>query len=209
MIINHQHQFCFFAVPRTASTAISTVLKEKLRSERIMKMHNSYTEFMDVAKAEEKQYFKFASIRNPMDSVVSAYFKKKTDHNGRFSRGYYKNGRPIGAQALEEFAFISKDNASFQDYFCKFYTEPYHRPRHEETVRNMDAIIRFESLNEDFEKVMNQLKLPFYPVPQINSTSARDRDFIPFYTPEIIPQAKAVFGEIMKDWGYDFPEEWK
>jgi len=209
MIINHQHQFCFFAIPRTASTAISKVLKEQLGSERILKMHNSYSEFMEQASEAEKQYFKFASIRNPMDSVVSAYFKKKTDHNGRFSRGAFKNGNPISEKALEEFAFIKETNASFEDYFQRFHQEPYHRHRHEETIRNMDAIIHFEHLNEDFKKVMDQLNLPFHPVPQVNSTSARDRDFLQFYTPKIIPQAIEVFSEVMGDWGYTFPEEWE
>lgn len=208
MIINHQYQFCFFAVPRTASTAISEVLKEKYGGLRILKRHNSYQEFIDQAEDHEKGYFKFASVRNPMDSVVSAYFKKKADHNGRFSRGTYHDGRPIGKQSMEEYTFITTENASFQDYFIKFYTEPYERKRHEHTIEQMDAIIRFEYLNEDFKKVMKQLNLPFYPIPVINSTSNRSRDFLQFYSPEIRERAIQVFSPIMKKWGYTFPADW-
>ena len=208
MIINHQHRFCFFSIPRTASTAISQLLIEKYGSESVLKRHTTFREFMTQASSDEKQYFKFTAIRHPMDSIVSAYFKKKSDHRGRFSRGSFKKGRPLSPQQKKEYQFIVSTNATFPQYFLKFYTKPYHRPNHEETVRNMDSVIRFENLNDNFKKVTDQLNLSFHPIPNVNATSERDTDFLKFYTPEIIPLAKKVFTPIMKDWGYDFPEEW-
>ena len=209
MIINHKYQFCYFAIPRTASKAISKVLVEEFGSEEVHRMHMSYGEFMEVAREEEKGYFKFASIRNPLDSVVSAYFKKKEDHRGRFSRGSFKKGRKLAPRALEEYAFITEQDADFATYFQRFYQEPYSRPRHEETVRHMDAVIRFENLQMDFDRVLQQLNLPSTKIPEFNRTAAREREFLAYYKPEVQEQAKRVFSTIMSDWDYAFPESWR
>ena len=209
MIINHLHRFCYFAIPRTASKAISKVLLEKFSSESILRMHSSYQEFQNSARQEELSYFTFTSIRNPLDSVVSAYFKKKMDHNGRFSRGTFKRtGIPIGERAMEEYRFITANDASFQEYFKVFYTKPYTVPRHENTVKKVDAIIRYEHLNEDFASVTEKLGLSFYPIQRVNKTAGKSKDFLQFYTPDIIPQAIEIFTPLMKSWGYNFPKGW-
>jgi hypothetical protein len=209
MIINHQYRFCYFAIPRTASKAISKVLIDKLGSESILRMHSGYREYLAVASPTESEYFSFASVRNPLDSVVSAYFKKKSDHNGRFSRGTFKKtGKPIGTRAMEEYRFIKETDASFQEYFQQFYTDTYTVPRHEETIEKVDALIRYEHLNEDFAQVMDRLGLPFFEIPLINKTNDKPKDFLSFYSPEIIPRAIKVFTPIMEKWGYSFPEAW-
>lgn len=205
MIINHQYRFCFFAIPRTASKAVSKVLIDELNSEAILKMHSGYNEFFEQASPDERQYFSFTTVRHPMDSVVSAYFKKKSNHNGRFSRGTFKDGRPIGQQAMNEYNFITKNDASFQDYFLHFYHQPYHKPRHELTASKVDYLMRYEQLQDDFDTVMNQLNLPTLKIPVFNKTSGRDVDYLSFYTADIRDRARLVFGPIMKDWGYDFP----
>ncbi len=87
MIISHVHQYCFFSVPRTASTAVSRYLIANLEGFQRGKKHSSYQQFLESATPEERQYFAFAGVRHPMDSAVSEYLKKKHDHNGKFSRG--------------------------------------------------------------------------------------------------------------------------
>lgn len=209
MIINHEYKFCFFAIPRTASKAISKVLKEEMGSEEIHKMHTSYEEFQQLAAPAEKRYFTFATIRNPMDSVVSAYFKKKNDHNGRFSRGTFKNGRPIGVRAMAEYRFIVDNDADFAAYFLEFYKDVYQIPRHEATVRSVQTILRYESLDTDFATLLaKKWNRPELKIPVFNQTAGKSRDFLSYYTPETRVRAKQVFGRLMGEWGYDFPEGW-
>lgn len=209
MIINHRYAFCYFAIPRTASKAISKVLIDELGSEEVMSMHTAYGEFMGQASQREQGYFSFTTIRNPMDSVVSAYFKKKNDHNGRFSRGTFKSGRPIGARALAEYRFIRDNNADFADYFLEFYREAYHLPRHEQTVASVDKVLRYERLDEDFATLGAQKwNLPNLEIPVFNTTAGKSRDFLQYYTPKTVERAKLVFGPLMRQWGYAFPEEW-
>ena len=208
MIINHQYRFCFFAIPRTASKALSQALIDQLGSEEILRMHASYPEFMEQASAKERRYFTFTTVRNPLDSIVSAYFKKKNDHNGRFSRGTFKEGRPIGKRAMTEYRFIVDNDADFATYFAHFYQEEYRIPRHEKTASKVDHILKFERLAEDVQQLCTQQDWPPVSIPLKNKTEGKTASFLDYYTPQIIPQAKRVVGPLMSDWGYDFPAEW-
>ncbi|MEM8584895.1 MAG: sulfotransferase family 2 domain-containing protein [Bacteroidota bacterium] len=209
MIINHQHQFCFFAIPRTGSKAVSKVLIEEFGSEEMLRMHTGYDEFMAVAKRKEQKYFSFAAVRNPLDSVVSAYFKKKSDHNGRFSRGTFKEGRPIGEKAMAEYRFIVEHDADFATYFLHFYHEPYRVPRHERTAEMVEYLMRFETLEHDFQAVLSKLRLPRVSLPIYNPTSDRSADYLSYYTPNTWARAREVFSPLMEKWGYAFPIEWR
>lgn len=209
MIINHLHKFCFFALPRTASQAISRTLLEIPASERNGRMHKTYHEFYQTATPSEKQYYKFCSVRNPLDSLVSAYFKIKTDHNQRFSTGINKHGhRPISDLAKEKFRVVQHQNLDFAGYFKKFHSESYRLPQRESTVRQMDFVIRFENLQQDFDKVMQALKLKPVQISPYNKTGERGTEYLSYYKPEIIPQAIEIFREIMAVYKYSFPEEW-
>src|SRR6476469_8280254 len=85
MVISHKHKYLFIEVYRTGSTAISSELCELYDVEKILSKHSRYHEFLKIASEEEKQYYVFSGIRNPMDMVVSGYLKMKTDHKGRYT----------------------------------------------------------------------------------------------------------------------------
>lgn len=210
MVINHQYRFCYFAIPRTGSQATTKVLIDEFGSQEIMRMHTSYDEFQEQASDDEKEYYTFCAVRNPLDSLVSAYFKKKTDHRGRFSRGtFLRTGRPVAELALEKYRFITEQQATFAEYFKKFHTTPYRLPRHESTVRQVDFVMKFEELEDDFAKFLKHFNLPLRSIPKVNKTKQRSADFLSYYTPEIIPQAMEVMKDIMANHGYSFPAEWK
>ncbi|OAV44839.1 sulfotransferase family 2 domain-containing protein [Lewinella sp. 4G2] len=208
MIVSHAHRTCFFAVPRTASKAISKAMIEHLDGEEIKPMHLSYAEFMKAANRSVRNYFTFATVRNPMDSVVSAYFKKKSDHNGRFSRGTFKSGRPIAPRAMAEYRFIVENDADFATYFAEFHRGEYQVPRHQETLAKVDHVLRYETLTEDYNQLCNQRGWPAHNIPVFNRTEGKEKDFLSYYTPAIRGQAKAYFGRIFTEWGYSFPANW-
>ena len=208
MIINDQYKFCFFAIPRTASKAVSKALIDSFNSRVHLRMHATYAEFEAQASREEKNYFRFTTVRNPIDSIVSSYFKKKNDHNGRFSRGTFRKGQPIAPKAMEQYRFIKDNDASFSEFFRVFHTEPYRRKQLEHTVDNCHFVMKFENLNNDFQQLLRKLNLPPIEIPVVNTTQGKSRDYLQYYTPDIIPQAKEVFKELMDKWGYDFPDEW-
>lgn len=208
MIISHNHRFCFFAIPRTGSKAVSKALIEANYGEEKRPMHLSLAEFRATASQVEKGYYSFCTVRNPLDSVVSAYFKKKNDHNGRFSRGTFKSGRPIAAAALEEYRFIQENNADFADYFLRFYHSPWRLPRHENTIQQADRVMRYERLATDLAAVLVELSLPDVPLPVYNVTAGKAKDFTSYYPPRTRARARSVFQPLMESWGYAFPEDW-
>jgi hypothetical protein len=64
--------------------------------------------------------------------------------------------------------------------------------------------------------ISNKYGLLFIEVPltaswaihSVNKTPAKRKNFLEYYTREIIPAAKRACGPFMKKWGYHFPDEW-
>jgi hypothetical protein len=210
MIISHKYRYVYVELPRTGSKAISKELREQYHGSFIMRHHSTYIDFLKKASNEEKKYFVFSSIRNPLDSAVSGYFKYKTDHKQRYTSPVkLKKDRGIrGYLDYRVFDYLKRTNADFPTYFMKFYKIPY--DNWASLSHNVfDFIIRFENIQEDFSKALTLIGIKQKrPLPLVNRTSMKERDFLTYYTPETIERAKRVFGPFMKKWGYEFPPEW-
>jgi len=155
----------------------------------------------------EPRYFVFSGIRNPLDDIVSMYFKYKTNHLQAWTDAT-KLQKARAFRRKEKYQFIQATDADFPTYFKKFHKLPYN------TLGLLaypasDYVIRFEHLQHDFAEVLRRIGLePKRPLPVVNQTSERQPDFAAYYTPEIIPQAKRVVGPAMQQWGYPFPPAW-
>jgi hypothetical protein len=210
MIISHQYKYLFIEYPRTGTTAVSKELCQNYSGRRILRKHSTYQEFLKVASPEEKKYFVFSSVRNPLDDAVSHYFKLKTDHRERYTnRKKVRNGKRL-SEFLDVYLFwyIQKRDIDFPTYFRKFYVIPYNTWLII-SIKRYDYIMRFENLQEDFANVLKLLKIdPVRPLPPRNVTGERKKEYWMYYTPEIIPRARRVFGPFMQQWQYEFPKEW-
>jgi hypothetical protein len=210
MVISHEHKYLFIEIPYTGSTAIHRELCENYAGFPTLHKHALYSEFQRIASPEEKRGFVFAGVRNPLDAAVSIYFKYRINHKGKYTnpKRLAKHGGNIGSGSLRKFDFIRNNNADFPIYFEKFYKLPY-GSLISLAHRHCDSVIRFEDLQDDFSKVLKLMEIKQKrPLPQTNRTSEKGDDFLSYYTPEIIEQARRVFGPFMKKWGYDFPSEW-
>lgn len=209
MIISHKHKYLFVELPLTGTTAISKELRENYDGIAHLTKHATYQNFLEKASEEEKKYFVFSCLRNPMDQVVSYYFKYKTDHKNRFSDEAKLNRYKglVKYSDTKKFRYIHDNNATFADFFLKFYKIPYNNWS-QLSHKEFDFIIRFESLQDDFSQALNLIGIEQKrPLPSVNKTAEKG-DFLAHYTPETIAHAKRVFGPFMKKWGYDFPPEW-
>jgi hypothetical protein len=206
MIISHTYKYVFVELPHTGSTAISAELRELYDGSKILRKHARYSEFLRVASATEREYFAFSCIRNPLDVAVSLYFRYKTDHHGRYSepRGV------VTRSDVELFRFIQQTGADFPTYFKRAFRRPipydnFSREAH----RQLDFVLRFENLADDFAKALTMIGIePRRRLPVVNRTSQRRSDFASYYPPEMVPRAKWVFGPFMEQWGYEFPHAW-
>lgn len=210
MIISHEYKYIFVEFPRTGTTTLSRELCQNYGGKRIARKHSTYQEFLKTATPEEKQYFVFTCIRNPLDDAVSHYFKLKTDHRERYThREKVRNPKRLAEFAdLFLYQYVSKHDLDFAAFFRKFYRIPYNNWQSMMKDR-YDFVMRFESLEEDFACALKMLGIePVRPLPFRNVTSERNKDFWSYYPRDLIPRAVRVFGPFMREWGYTFPTDW-
>jgi hypothetical protein len=217
MIISHEHRYLFVELPRTGSTAIRRELRELYAGTPILHKHATYSDFLRVATPAERSYFVFSAIRHPMDSAVSRYFKLLTDHKGKMSSEGRKVERDSGGRESGRlnrtidrrmFEYLRRSEAEFSDYFMRYYWLPYDTwssLSHED----FDVVMRFEDLGSEFERALTSIGIGVQrPLPQVNTTSRRARDFASYYEPRTRARARRVFGPYMERWGYAFPADW-
>jgi len=210
MIISHRHRYVFVEVPRTGSTAVSAELRENYDGHSIVRKHASYQDFLRVATAEEREYFTFSAVRNPLDIAVTRYVRLKDD-----VQQLYSDPRKVGVRnsisaRLERriYAWVQRTNADFAGFLRRWYLLPY------DTWTTLDhkqmtAVLRFETLVADFGAALRQMGItPTRELPVRNATPGRDRDWERHYTPEAVRRAVWIFGPYMEAWGYAFPESW-
>lgn len=210
MIISHKYHYLFIELPHTASTAISRELNEHYGGKHILHKHAHYHEFLNIAKPAEKAYFTFAGIRNPLDIIVTSFFKRKTNHQSFYTNPKYwqVNGGHVSNQALKEFHFLIGNDATFREYLFKFYRIPYDSwgsPRPDQ----FNFVIRYEYLQQDFSYLLTLLNIKqIRPLPIVNKTRQKAEDFWSYYSPDTYEHVQSIFGPYMKIWKYETPASW-
>jgi hypothetical protein len=208
MIISHAHKYLFVEIPLTASYAVHRELCEYYGGVPILHKHASYADFLMVADPHERDYFVFATIRNPLDEAVSRYFKLKLDHKGTFSDPASVKDQRADYSDFRKHRYITENDLSFADYLCRYHRRPYWGMIHLSET-GLDFVMRYENLQHDFSAALEKLGIrQERPIPVVNITPGRDSEWRTYYTAEIIEQAKRVFGPFMQEWDYSFPAEW-
>jgi hypothetical protein len=209
MIISHPHKYLFIELPRTGSTAVSKELVLNYGGEPILKKHATYRDFCLQASEEEKQYFTFSAIRNPMDKALSLYFKYKTDQRDYENPETFDRSNVFVTWLMKsQFRFVRYGNASFTEFFKRYYYLPYD-DWSSLSHKDLDFVIRFEHLQEDFANVLELIGLESVGgLPVVNKTAQRSSDFWSDFGPELHVRAQWVFGPYFKRWGYEFPKDW-
>jgi len=210
MVISHKYKYLFIALPHTASTAIRNELCEFYEGQKIIKKHSFYHTFLKSTRDRIKTYFTFSCIRNPADVIVTEYFKLKNNHGQFYTNSAFwkRNGGFVSNRALKRYRFIQQTQADFPTFFKRFHKHPYVNWSNL-SHKSFDFIIRFEKLQPDFTRTLSLLNIKQKrPLPTINPTIQKSKDFWSYYAPEIRPLARHVVGPLMKRWDYEFPPEW-
>lgn len=209
MIISHVHRYLFIEIPLTGSWAIHRELCDHYDGVPILHKHATYPEFRRSTYAHDaRDYFIFATVRNPLDKVVSQYCKLKVDHKEAFSRPDAIETLKADYADLKVYKYLRETDASFAAYFRRYFRLPF-SDMIDLSAPHLDFVIRFESLQSDFSEVLKRLNIEQErPVPVRNRTKGKREAWQEYYTPDIIPRVQRVFGPLMQTWGYDFPAGW-
>lgn len=210
MIISHRHRYVFIELPRTGSSTINQELRKNYDGQWLLGKHSTYHDFLRVASPDERSYFAFSGIRNPLDVTVSRYAQVLTDARERFSNEDKRRKRTSLPEKVENrvYDWVHRNNADFEAFLLHWYWLPY------DTWSSMDHhkldfVIRFEWLDGDFAEALRLIGLqPVRELPARNVTSGRSRDLDDYYTPAARRRAAWVFGPYMQEWGYAFPDSW-
>ena len=210
MIVSHEHRYVFVEVPHTGTVAINRELQENYGGKPVLRKHATYRDFLRQATPDERTYFSFAGVRNPLDLAVSRYFRFKLKERPAMGNPEWiaKHGSVAQKLELRVAQWIVRNDASFEDFLLRWYRVPFDSWTSLDQAR-YGSVIRFERLQEDFARTLRQIGLePVRPLPEANATPGRDRNWAQHYTPRVRRRAVWVFGPYMKQWGYELPEEW-
>ena len=211
MVVSHKFKYVFIEVPSTGSTAISAELVNYYAGEKILRKHANFTEFRELYPREAREYFVFATVRNPLDMIVTEYTKMKGNHKEQYTtpKFFERNGGFVPDLQLEWFKFIQSGDAEFSDFFRRYRAAIYHNwflVCHD----RFDYIMRFENLTDEFAKALELIGIEAArPLQKVNKTRMKDRRFDEYYDETVHNLAWQAYGPFMRQWGYEPPEGWQ
>ncbi len=200
-MISLQKRFLFVHIPKTAGNSIQSSLRDysedqlvPLRKEQDgierfglrnpnynIKKHSTLAEYRDaLGNAQFGNLYKFTCVRNPWDRMVSYYFtptqSPETWDQKKFRKMIFK--------AVSVADYLRLDNCE-QDPFA-----------------NVDYIMSFENLADDFRTVCGTLGISPATLPQYNRSNRKH--YSKYYDDELRELVHTRFAEEIERFGYAF-----
>ncbi|MEM6965922.1 MAG: sulfotransferase family 2 domain-containing protein [Bacteroidota bacterium] len=113
-----------------------------------------YTKYNHISQEDFDEYFKFAFVRNPWDRTISFY-------------KYLGFQNFISFEKFIEDYFLTRIWNSYRFWFIRPQAD-YVTDENGKLL--VDFIGKFESINEDFQTILNRLNLPATKLPYINKS---------------------------------------
>jgi hypothetical protein len=227
-ILCRPYGLLFIQAPRTGCTAIENLLLARFGGEhlpaadvldgngfiRLQRKHCSIAQLLRHGLLPDDYQTKLTTVttvRNPFDSLVSLYVKKReTYHGERF--------------LLNPDSWVHKVKGFVEDMeFCRTHTfdewlqKRYpigkldrllrrgRRSLYGRYAQGVRVVMRFERLQQDFEAVMRSVGADGdTTIPLINATQQRRASYRDYYTPEARQLVEYVFDRELKQYGYSF-----
>lgn len=222
-LISHARKFIYVLNPRTASTATAMALRkatdatfvpeESLMDEDgkilVQKKHSNIPQLLKHGIVSEEiatGYFKFVTVRNPFDSIVSLWAKKTKDYAALLEdRNSWVHKVPGYAESMERAA-----GKGFSEWAIEEFSGNLESGKpgtiNSNYIREVDHMLRFENLAEDFAAITGRLGLDEdFVIPEANRTESRGgRDYRSFYDAASRKLIETVFAEEIDRLGYAF-----
>jgi hypothetical protein len=225
-ILCPKYRLLFIMTPRTACTAIGELLRKEFGGEFIPgedildshgrisvgRKHKTLSQLIQhglLTQRESESLLKVAAVRNPFDSLVSVYLKKRlmykpllTDPSSWVNRSprYAEDMRYCQTRSFNAWIFrlcsrkiirrlLGSRPSMFADY-----------------TRGMDVVMRFESIEKDLGEVFKRAGMASkVEIPVINRTEERkDRDYRSFYSRPAALMVRCAYSYDLKTYGYRF-----
>ncbi|MDQ3782271.1 MAG: sulfotransferase family protein [Actinomycetota bacterium] len=217
-VISRSNGYLFLLAPRTASTAVGDVMCKQLGGNFIPKRdmldehgsliverkHSTTRKLVDAGlllRQDVTNLFVITAVRNPFDSLVTWWVKKKTsyvpllaDPNSFIHRS---------KSSVADIRFVM--DHTFDEWVERNYAEAVPRSMYAEWLEDADFVMRYEQLQHDFEEAMGRVGIDQVPpIPVLNRTEAKGADYRSYYTPQSRRLVARAFAPDLERFGYRF-----
>jgi len=188
-MLSHEFKLIFIHVPRTGGTSVDTLFRG------VHQGHRSASGYCALLGDDIwERYFKFSTVRNPWDQLVSWYF-------------FHHKNALYQPQNIPGFrAWVRRGMCNHWEYRYKG-TDPFCQ----KTFVSIDGevavnrILRFEDLDHEFSDLCRQLKLTMPKLPYVQmSVRRRDVEYYDEFTADIVRDRCA---EDIQFFGYEFDDK--
>jgi hypothetical protein len=203
-MISLQKRFLFVHIPKTAGNSIQSVLRDYSEDELValrkeqdgierfglrnpdykIKKHSTLSEYYEALGNEQfRRLYKFTCVRNPWDRLVSYYFTP-TQKPENWNR---KKFRETISKAVSVPDYLRLDNGDANPF------------------ANVDCIMRFENLADDFRGVCDAIGISPPALPQYNRSNRQH--YSKYYDNELRELVGARFAAEIERFNYSFEEQ--
>ena len=200
-MISFQKRFLFVHIPKTAGNSIQSILKNYSEDEVValrgeqdgverfglrnpkykIRKHSTLAEYRDaLGEAEFAKLYRFTCVRNPWDRMVSYYFTPTQKAEAWDPKKF----RKIIVKALPVADYLRLDGAG---------GDPF---------ANVNYIMRFEHLTDDFGVVCAALGISRTALPQYNRSNREH--YSRYYDDELRELVRTRFAAEIERFGYEF-----
>ena len=205
-MLSIEHNFLFVHIPKTAGNSIQSILSKYSEDEIIVSheqdgihrfdLHtpkynfNKHSRLIVYKRRLEKdlyrKLFKFTIVRNPWDRMISFYF---SPHRG------------LTEWNRSKFIDFVKERETIKSFLSTgFFNNIGNRP-----FKNLDFILRFEHLQEDFNLLCEKLNIKKSKLPHVNNS--QHNHYSKYYDEELVNLVAGRFRHEIDYFGYTFSEE--
>jgi hypothetical protein len=201
-MISLKHNFLYVHIPKTAGNAVQNILRHysedrivcvtplqdgverfEVRNDQFkIEKHSTLEDYRrELGDAQLARLFKFCCVRNPWERAISFYF---SPHRGavEWDREAFIRLVP---KIMPASGFVTLRNSKKKTPF-----------------ENVDCVIRYEHLNDDFKEVCTRLGIPAEELPVRNKSTRRH--FSEYYDRELTELVRRHFREDIEHFGYTF-----
>jgi hypothetical protein len=226
-IICRDRGLLFVLAPHTGSTAIASLLVDQLGGDWLppeevrdaegrlvlVQKHSTVPELMaaGLVTAEDRQgLLTFSAVRNPFDALASLYLKHRGKDQALLADPTsWVHGRP---RKLDNLTYT-------RDHTFDQWIEHVHAPRLRDRLRGrkarlerwpydrgIDAIMRYERLQDDFDGVLRRAGIDgSHQIPRENVTPTREgRDYREFYSERSRLLVESAYADFLVKYDYSF-----
>ena len=179
---------------------------------RIQRKHCTVRQLLDerlIPADYAQQFTTMTTVRNPFDSLVSLYVKKREGYQERLKdptswvhivRGYVEDMEYCRTHTFDEWLHKRYPVSKVDRLLGRGRRSLYGR-----YTEGVSTVMRFERLQEDFEAVMRRAGVEGdVTIPTVNTTRQRGRSYQDYYTPEARRLVEYVFKPELDLYGYTF-----